>query len=93
MSSVSKEVGGVLKTHYNEINKIWVCGDHHRKDINDMSVDMKNVLKRLDKLERTVMAQVEVIQQLNKMVDNHSETIMKIPGCRCAKGWRFPIGA
>ena len=51
-----------------------------------MSVDMKAVLKRLDKLERKVKARAEVIQQLNKMINNHSETITKIPGCQCAEG-------
>ena len=83
---MSKEVSGVLKTHYDEINKIWVRGDRHRKEINEMDVDIKKVLKRLDKLERKVKEQAEVIQQLDKMVDHHSETIMKIPGCCCAKG-------
>ena len=83
---VSKEIGGVLKTHYDEINKIWVWGDRHCKDINEMSVDMKVILKRLNKLERKVKAQAEVIQQLDEMIDNHSGMIAKIPGCHCAKG-------
>ena len=93
MTAVSKEVGGILKTHYDEINKIWVHGDRHRKEINDMNIDMKKVLRRLDKLERMVEAQAEVIWQLDEMVDNHSETITKILGCHCAKGWQLAIGA
>ena len=79
-------MSGVLKTHYDKVNKIWVRGDCHWKEINEMVVDIKKVLKRLDKLERKVKEQAEVIQQLNEMVDHHSETITKIPGCCCAKG-------
>ena len=51
-----------------------------------MSVDMKAVLKRLDKLEKKVKAQAEVIQQFNEMINNQSETITKIHGCCCVKG-------
>ena len=55
--------------------------------------DIKKVLKHLDKLESKVKEQADIIQQLDEMVDNHSETIMKILGCRCAKGWRLAIAA
>ena len=61
-------------------------GDRHREDINKVDVDMKKVLKRLDKLEKKVKEQAEVIKTLDEMVDHHSETITKIPGCCCAKG-------
>ena len=91
MTLVSKEVGGILKTHYDEINKIWVRGDCHHKEINEMDVDMKKVLKHLDKLERKVKEQAIIIQQLDEMVDNHSEMITKIPGCCCAKGWQVSL--
>ena len=51
-----------------------------------MDVDIKLILKRLDKLEKKVKEQAEVIRTLDEMVDHHSETITKIPGCCCAKG-------
>ena len=51
-----------------------------------MDVDLKKVLKRLDKLEKKVKEQAEVIRTLDEMVDHHSETITKILGCCCAKG-------
>ena len=63
-----------MKTHYDEINRIYVRGDRHREDINKTSESMKVVLKRLDKLKRKVKEQAEVIQQLDEMVDHHSET-------------------
>ena len=50
-----------------------------------MDMDIKKVLRCLDKLKRKVKEQAEVIWQLDEMFDNHSETITKIPGCCCAK--------
>ena len=61
-------------------------GDRHREDINKADADMKKVLQRLDKLKKKVKEQAEVIRTLDEMVDHHSETITKIPGCCCAKG-------
>ena len=82
-----------MKTHYDEINRIYVRGDRHREDINKMDIDMKMVLKRLDKLEKKVKEQAEVIRMLDEMVDHHSETITKIPGCCCAKGHKCSCGS
>ena len=81
-----------MKTHYDEINRIYVRADRHREDINKTDTKMKEVLKRLDKLEKKVKEQAEVIRTLDEMVDHHSETITKIPGCCCAKGMSVLAG-
>ena len=46
------------------MNKIWVQGDCHRKEIDKMDVDIEKVLKRLDKLKRKVKEQAVIVRNL-----------------------------
>ena len=60
--------------------------NRHRRDINEMSVDMRMVLKRLDKLEKRALEQQETIDTLEGIVENQQTWITRIRSCHCNEG-------
>ena len=60
--------------------------NRHRRDINEMSVDMRMVLKRLDKLEKRALEQQETIDALEGIVENQQTWMTRIRSCHCNEG-------
>ena len=51
-----------------------------------MSVDVRMVLKRLDKLEKRALEQQETIDALEGIVENQQTWLTRIHSCHCNKG-------
>jgi len=60
--------------------------NRHRKDINEISVDMRVVLKRLDRLEKKVWEQKDTIDSLEGIIENQQTWMARIRSCHCNKG-------
>jgi len=72
--------------HKREIEHTTGHVNHHRKDINEISVDMRMVLKRLDRLEKKVLGQQETIDALEGIMENQQGWIARLRVCRCDQG-------
>ena len=75
-----------FENHKREIDHITGRVNRHHKDINEMSVDMRLVLKRLDKLEKKVFEQQDTIATLEGIVENQQDWIARLHVCRCNQG-------
>jgi len=76
----------VFKNHKEEVDHVTKRVNRHRTDINEMSVDMQMVLKRLDKLEKKALEQQEIIDALEGIIENQQTWITKIRSCHCNEG-------
>jgi len=81
---VAKE--DTFKNHKEEVNHVTSRVNRHRKDINEMSVDMRLVLKRLDRLEKKVWEQKDTIEALEGIVGNQQTWIARLRSCDCDQG-------
>jgi len=72
--------------HKREIEHTTGHVNHHRKDINEISVDMRMVLKHLDQLKKKVLGQQETINALEGIVENQQDWIARLRVCRCDQG-------
>ena len=76
----------VFKNHKEEVDHVTKRVNRHRVDINEMSIDMRMVLKRLDKLEKRALEQQETIDALEGIVENQQTWITRIRSCHCNEG-------
>ena len=81
---VAKE--DTFKNHKEEVEHVTSRVNHHCKDINEMSVDMRLVLKRLDRLEKKVWEQKDTIEALEGIVENQQTWIARLRPCGCDQG-------
>ena len=79
-----------FKNHKEEIEHITKRVNRHRVDINEMSVDMRMVLKRLDQLEKKVLAQEETMEALEGVVENQQVWMARLRSCQCDQGANSP---
>ena len=75
-----------FKNHKREIEHSTECINHHRKDINEISVDMRMVLKHLDWLEKKVWEQKDTIDALEGIIENQQTWMTRIRLCHCNEG-------
>jgi len=76
----------VFKNHKEEVDHVTSRVNRHRQEINEMSVDMRLVLKRLDKLEKRALEQQETIDVLEGIVENQQTWMTRIRSCHCNEG-------
>jgi len=76
--------------HKQEIEHTIGRVNHHRKDINEISVDMWMVLKRLDQLEKKVWEQKDTIDSLEGIIENQQTWMTRIRSCHCNEGANEP---
>jgi len=76
----------VFKNHKEEVDHVTSRVNRHCRDINKMSVDVRMVLKRLDKLEKRALEQQETIDALEGIVENQQTWLTRIHSCHCNKG-------
>jgi len=75
-----------FKNHKEEVDNITGWVNRHRKEINEMSVDMRLVLKRLDRLEKKVWEQKDTIDTLEGIIENQQTWMTRIRSCHCNEG-------
>jgi len=63
-----------FKNHKEEVDHVTSRVNRHRKDINEMSIDMRLVSKRLDRLEKKVWEQKDTIEALEGIIENQQTT-------------------
>ena len=76
--------------HKQEIEHTTGHVNHHRKDINEISVDMRMVLKCLDQLEKKVLGQQETIDALEGVIENQQVWMARLRPCACDQGTNSP---
>ena len=69
-----------------EVDHVTSRVNCHRKDINEMSVDMRLVLKRLNRLEKKVWEQKDTIEALEGIIENQQTWMTRIRSCHCNEG-------
>jgi len=79
-----------FKNHKEEVDHITKRVNRHRVDINEMSVDMRMVLKRLDKLEKKALDQQETIEALEGVIENQQVWMARLRSCNCDQGASEP---
>jgi len=75
-----------FQNHKEEVDHVTSRVNRHRKEINEMSVDMRLVLKRLDRLEKKVWEQKDTIDALEGIIENQQTWMTRIRSCHCNEG-------